>query len=88
MSPEVHTYRPGDSIEDVEATLRRARIRRLPVVDEAKQLVGIVSLSDLARAAAHCRQQKKPAVGEAAVAETLAAICQPRETAPPEGAGD
>lgn len=79
MSPSVQTCRPGDTVEDAEAILRQAQVRRLPVVDEADQLVGIVSLSDLARAAAGCRSQKKPAIDEAGVAETLASICRPRE---------
>ena len=83
MSSDVQTCRPGDSVEDAEAILRRAQVRRLPVVDDADQLVGIVSLSDLARAAARCRSQKKPAVDEAEVAETLASICQPREACAP-----
>lgn len=87
MSCDVRTCRPGDSIEDVEAILSSAQVRRLPVVDEADQLVGIISLSDLARAAARCRKQKKPALDEAAVAETLAAICQPREMGSPVAAG-
>jgi len=79
MSSATQTCRPGDSVEDAEATLRRAQVRRLPVVDEADQLVGIVSLSDLACAAARCRSQKKPALDEVDVAETLASICRPRE---------
>jgi len=86
MSSPVQTCGPGDSVEDAEAILRRAQVRRLPVVDEADQLVGIVSLADLARAAASCRSQKKPAIDEAEVAETLASICRPREEYAPVAA--
>ena len=32
--------------------MREARVRRLPVVDEADQLLGLLSLADLAREAA------------------------------------
>jgi len=84
MSTAPQTCRPDDSVEDAEAILRRARVRRLPVVDDAEQLAGIVSLSDLARAAARCRGQKKPAIDEAEVAGTLASICAPREICAPQ----
>jgi CBS-domain-containing membrane protein len=78
MSKGVTACSPTDSVEDAEAMLRKAQVRRLPVVDDAGQLVGIVSLSDLAIAADRCRGQKKPALDEEEVAATLASICQPR----------
>jgi CBS-domain-containing membrane protein len=81
MSHSVIACQPGDSVEDAEAILRKAQVRRLPVVDESGQLVGIVSLSDLARAAERCRGQKRPAVDEAEVTATFAAICEPRGAA-------
>jgi len=83
MSSAVQTCRPGDTVEDAEAILRRAQVRRLPVVDDSDQLVGIVSLSDLACAAARRQGHKRPATGEAGVAETLASICRPREVCAP-----
>jgi CBS-domain-containing membrane protein len=86
MSASAMTCRPDDTVEDAEATLRRAQVRRLPVVDDAEQLAGIVSLSDLARAAERCRGQKKPAIDEAEVSATLAAICAPREGGAPPAA--
>jgi CBS domain-containing protein len=79
MSPHVYACKASDSLEEAEAIMRRAQVRRLPVVDDADQLIGIVSVSDLACAAARCRAQKKPAVSEAEVGNTLATICQPRE---------
>jgi CBS-domain-containing membrane protein len=87
MSPEVIACSPGDSVEDAEAILRKAQVRRLPVADEAGQLVGIVSLADVAIAAERCRGQKHPALDEAEVAATLATICQPRHAPPEAGAG-
>jgi CBS domain-containing protein len=85
MSHGVTACSPGDSVEDAEAILRKAQVRRLPVVDDAGQLVGIVALSDLAIAADRCRGQKKPALDEAEVAATLATICQPRHTPVEQG---
>jgi CBS domain-containing protein len=87
MSSGVSACGPSDSIEDAEAVLRKAQVRRLPVVDAAGQLVGIVSLSDIARAAERCRAQKRPAIDEAEVTATLAAICTPRQLPAPAAAG-
>ena len=36
------------SVDDVVEAMREAQLRRMPVVDRAQQLVGIVSLGDLA----------------------------------------
>ena len=38
-----------DDVEDVATRMSEAQVRRLPVVDESEQLVGIVSLGDLSR---------------------------------------
>lgn len=40
--------RPEDDIAAVEACMRANQIRRIPVIDEAAKLVGIVSLNDIA----------------------------------------
>jgi CBS domain-containing protein len=87
MSSAVQTCRPGDAIEDAEAILRQAQVRRLPVVDDADQLVGIVSLSDLACAAERRHGHKRPGISEAGVAGTLASICRPREVCVPVAEG-
>jgi len=52
MSRQLQACRPSDSLADAEKTMRQARIRRLPVVDEQGSLVGMISLADLAREAA------------------------------------
>ncbi|MGP4112820.1 CBS domain-containing protein [Streptomyces sp. 4N509B] len=41
--------RTSDSVEDVLHEMEGHRIRRLPVIDENKQLVGMISEADLAR---------------------------------------
>jgi CBS domain-containing protein len=48
MSDEVMYCFDNDDVEDVLANMGDIQVRRLPVVDENKRLVGIVSLSDLA----------------------------------------
>lgn len=49
MSKGVFTCRAHDSVADAERTMRDWQILRLPVVDAAGKLVGILSLSDVVR---------------------------------------
>jgi CBS domain-containing protein len=51
MSSSVTTVRCTDSLNDAVAVAARERIRHLPVVDEDGHLVGLVTQSDLLRAA-------------------------------------
>lgn len=75
MSTQVFTATPVDRVEAAEEIMRSKQVRRLPVVDGAGQLVGMVSLSDLARAAA---ERGRKAVEPSEVLSTLAAIAHPR----------
>ncbi len=78
--------RADASLADAMRTLREARVRRLPVVDDAGALVGVLSLADLAREASRQRRRKHPDVSEAKVGQTLAAICEPAERLEPASA--
>ena len=49
MSEGLVCAKVDDSIDDVADIMAEAQVRRLPVVDEAQILVGIVSLGDLSR---------------------------------------
>jgi CBS domain-containing protein len=49
MSKEVLYCFDTDELEDVSRNMGKAQVRRLPVVNADKRLVGIVSLGDLAR---------------------------------------
>ncbi|GMR24222.1 MAG: CBS domain-containing protein [Acidobacteriota bacterium] len=76
MSKELWICHPGDDVEAAEAVMKSHRIRRLPVIDEREQLVGILSLCDLAREAlreAGSRSRSKE-VKSADIGETLGAI--------------
>ncbi len=75
MSKEVFTAGSAQDIESAEELMRSKQIRRLPVLDEARALVGMVTLGDVARAAA-ARGRKGVPVED--VAATLAAVSQPR----------
>ena len=54
MSPEVKYCYVDDDIDDVAANMADLELRRLPVVDRDKRLVGIVSLANFA----HSRDMK------------------------------
>jgi CBS domain-containing protein len=81
MAGKVVAVHDDDAIEQAEELMRDSRIRRLPVLDEDGRPVGLVSISDLARLAAHAR---KSGVDRELV-QTLAAVCQPRAHAAPLG---
>lgn len=48
MTKQILYCRDTDSIEDVALDMTKNKVRRLPVLDKDKRLVGIVSLGDLA----------------------------------------
>lgn len=77
MSKQVRACKRSDSITAAERVMADAQIRRMPVLDEQDSLVGIVSLSDLAREAKRELAQAEPEISEMEVGGTLAAICQP-----------
>ncbi|MDP3173317.1 MAG: CBS domain-containing protein [Phenylobacterium sp.] len=49
MTADVESVFESDDVEDVHDRMSAAQIRRLPVVTEDGELVGIVALADLAR---------------------------------------
>jgi CBS domain-containing protein len=79
MSKRLVTVQGHDDLERVGDQMRTAQVHRMPVVNGAGRLIGIITLNDLA----HHRHGK--AVGEGvspdAVATTLAAISTPRSFA-------
>ena len=74
MARVVHSCTPAATLEEAMQKMQEAQVRRLPVVDEAGQLLGIVSLADVAREA----KVKAGTAALALVGETLAAITGPR----------
>lgn len=77
MSRAVISCSAQDSFERAHARLRSHQLHRLPVVDEAERLVGVVSLNDLAR---HAVRQRASSGERSAVAETLGLVNTPRGT--------
>ena len=77
MSREVYGCGPEDTIDSAEQTMRARQVRRLPVLGFERQLLGILSLNDLARAIS-VGKPHAPGLSAAAVEATLAAVCRPR----------
>jgi CBS domain-containing protein len=83
MARDVWACNPGDAPCEAEAIMREARVRRLPVVDEANQLLGLISLADLAREAERQHWKRKREITVAEVGDVLAMICRPRDLVRP-----
>ena len=79
MAKQVHGVREKDSLEVIEALMRRVRIRRVPVLDSEGRLKGILSMSDLARHA-HRTGRKGNGLSGDGIVQTFAGICEPRTT--------
>jgi CBS domain-containing protein len=75
MSTRLVTCGPSDPLETAEATMRLHQVRRLPVVDESKKLIGIISLADIALATARASHRELPRESDG-VSTTLAIICE------------
>lgn len=81
MSSWLFACLPRDSIGDVEQLMRDRQIRRLPVLNEQGEPIGMISLSDIARAAARqlpAAHGDTHGVSASSTAQTLAAVCAHR----------
>jgi CBS domain-containing protein len=83
MSQVVHTCHRSDRVSSAERTMRIHCVRRLPVVNDERRLVGVLSLGDITRA--RMRLGASPSarrlLSDAAV--TLGDICRPRGAVQP-----
>lgn len=78
MSRAIFSCQPTDTIEKAEGIMRNNKVRRLPVVNTEGKLVGIVSLSDIAREVEREVFSKSHEISPQEVSVTLASVCQPR----------
>ncbi|HEY4106197.1 MAG TPA: CBS domain-containing protein [Polyangiaceae bacterium] len=77
MARDVKTCSPRDTPATVQAIMSQNKIRRVPVVDDAGRLVGIVTLGDLAYLVGR-ETNGGDGMTWTAIGHTLAAISQPR----------
>lgn len=75
MSKTLVSISPEQDLAEAEHLMQANQLRRLPVINSKKQLVGILSLNDIA--AAYKRDSGKQ-VKANEVADTLASICTHR----------
>jgi CBS domain-containing protein len=74
MCTQVLTASPDDDVERVAALMSKRQVRRIPIVDEQNQVIGVLSLGDLARA---ITDRKANAIAVPTLAKTLSEISQP-----------
>jgi CBS domain-containing protein len=77
MSADVYSCSPHATLDYVEELMRTHRIRRVPVVDAEGRLVGVITLTDLARYA-RAKSPLQRALGGARIARVLADLGAPR----------
>jgi CBS domain-containing protein len=75
MAKTVVSCRSTDEIDAAEQTMQQAQVHRLPVVDASGQLIGMLSLADIARATARGQES---GVTPVEIGETVTAIRRPR----------
>ncbi len=79
MSSRVWTCPPEAEVDHVERLMREFQVHRMPVVTAAGNLVGVISLNDIARRAARDGDRAQ----EENVALTLGVIAEPRSPETP-----
>ena len=75
MSRQVFTVTPAHAVEDAEELMATRQVRRLPVVGAAGEMLGMITMGDLARASFGARKKE---VDATAVAETVSRIVEAR----------
>jgi CBS-domain-containing membrane protein len=78
MSRKVHSVKEDDTLLEAEQVMQEMQLRRLPVVDEEERLVGLISLADIAVAAAAAQGRRGKGLTLQAVAKTIGGICEKR----------
>jgi CBS domain-containing protein len=75
MSPALYLVHPDDDIRQAERVMSRHQVRRLPVVEHGGEVVGVVSLADLALHADKTNEHKD--LNRDGVGAVLTAISEP-----------
>lgn len=78
MTKDVVAVTPATSVEQAERLLRERQLHRLPVIDDQHRVIGMISLNDLAQAAAAQRWQGDEGLSPRDVSRTVAAIAERR----------
>jgi CBS domain-containing protein len=73
-SGELHSCAPNTRLDDALKVFQRARVRRLPVLNDEGKLEGILSLNDIVLLSREEFEKKVPGISYADVVNTLRAI--------------
>jgi CBS domain-containing protein len=80
FSGKLYACSQDSSIQDAAATMRFNKVRRLPVLDGEKRLVGILSLADIAREVERERKLGRRDVSADEIVDVLGSISQPQSS--------
>jgi CBS domain-containing protein len=78
MARDIKCCGPHDSPATVQTLMQQHKIRRVPVVDAERRLIGIITLADLAYVMGGSQTPGGDGMTWSAVGHTLAAVCEPR----------
>lgn len=81
VTGQLFSCAPEEDVRDALKIMQQQRIRRLPVIDAAGQLCGILSMNDVALSAQETKQDAKVSYRD--VVETYKAICAHRDLPQP-----
>ncbi len=73
--------RASDSVESAERLMQQKQVRRIPILDDDRRLIGILSLNDLARAQHTFGHKAHNGLSTDSIADTIAAIGESRTQA-------
>lgn len=69
MSSDVACVSPDESLDEVEKLMSQRQVRRIPVVDESRRVLGVIAQADLAR--------ERKAIGENDFGKVIERISEP-----------
>jgi CBS domain-containing protein len=76
MSGNVYACAADEDAKSALDTMRRKRVRRLPVIDNDGKLVGILSINDIVLRAEETRGRQTPEISYDDVVNTFKALCE------------
>jgi len=85
MAKEVFSSHPEDAISEAEKVMSTRQVRRVPVINAKGEVVGIVSLNDLARRTVGSEGTLKRDIAPVDVLRTMVAVGKPRPHKVPQG---
>jgi len=77
MARKVLTCHASDDVLDAQRLMEQEQIRRVPVVGNAGELIGILSMADIARESARTEHSQHHEIPASEVTSTLARISTP-----------